>query len=89
MATNHPLMRILAIKRPSTTPESAKGYNPGVGAHCALPIGQTATITESNRIRKVGHPSEGPFSIWHKRLSMRPAAQYTPFFSCLSANIYP
>ena len=67
-ASNHPLNRILASKRPNTAPPSIKPYNPGVGAHCALPTDQTAATIEINSSIKIGHPSEGPLRICHRNL---------------------
>jgi hypothetical protein len=88
-ASNHPLKRILASKRPSTSPDIAKRYNPGVGTHSTLPTDRIASITESSRSKKVTHPSEGPFSICHRRLLMRPIAQSSPLLSRLNAQRIP
>jgi len=89
MANNHPLKRILASNRASTTPQSAKRYNPGVGTQCTLPTDQTASITESSKSTKVTHPSEGPFTICHRRLLMRAIPQHSALLSCLSAQRMP
>lgn len=89
MVSNHPLKRTLASKRPDTTPQNARWYNPGVGTHSTLPTDQNANITENSRRINTNQPSEGPLTICHRRLQRCFITHDAPLLSCLIAQYTP